>query len=464
MAQVAREYAWRPVRADILPQAQGVKEGDAVPVKVVLLDASGKLTNAIEKTDLVVEAAGASGKTTSIKVEVALGASSADFTLPPMAAGLTKLTVRQPQNRVLESSNFVLIAPVKPQNFKSSGKSQKKAAAHKKTSGVYPAVRGVARLQNASLTFEFQPAEPDAASGSTAPPAGPQLMFQVSGERDSNVRADQVSYERIAVYYMDSEPAKVPIQIWLTWNHGEVSPNPITIKKGDLVAEAHWTSGWPVAGAKVSIAEIKPAASVNGSREAVINFVEPVAGVAFSDPPTTMSIVDAYNLHARFYDLAGNFVKTSDKRRVSVTTSTPIVRFQPDSQDTDWDFQTALIPTGWGTAEIEVATPGYPAFKQTVVITYLAVLWLCIGGGLAGSLADVLTNPNAPKGWKIPARFVVGTLAALLACWIYVLVGVPDAPPGILHSRIAVAGVSLVGGWAGIVVFRRAAKLLGLQV
>jgi hypothetical protein len=58
----------------------------------------------------------------------------------------------------------------------------------------------------------------------------------------------------------------------------------------------------------------------------------------------------------------------------------------------------------------------------------------------------------------------VGTLAALLACWIYVLVGVPDAPPGILHSRIAVAGVSLVGGWAGIVVFRRSAKLLGLQV
>ena len=43
MAQVARDYAWRPARADVLPLAQGATVGDRVPVKVLLLDASGKL-------------------------------------------------------------------------------------------------------------------------------------------------------------------------------------------------------------------------------------------------------------------------------------------------------------------------------------------------------------------------------------------------------------------------------------
>jgi hypothetical protein len=465
MAQIAKEYAWRPIRADVLPQAQGVKAGDPVPVKVVLLDASGKLTNAIEKTNLVVEASGPSQKIVTVNVEVAPGASGAELSLPALVPGLVKLTVRQPNNRVLESSNFVLISPAQPSakaDRKSFKKTQKKASVSKPLSRFYSPVRGTARLQRAGLTVvDFQPDDTASASGGTP---GPQLMFQVSGERDSNVRADETSYERIAVYYMDSEPARFPIQVWLTWDHGTVKPNPLIIKKGERFAEAHWTSGWPVANAKVAIADIKPDLPVNGSRRAAINFVEPISGVAFFNPPSTMSIVDAYSLHARFYDLAGNFVKTADKRKVTVSTDSPIVKFKPNTQDTDWDFETDLIPTGWGKAEIEVATPGYPPFTHTVMITYLAVLWLCMAGGLLGSLADVLTNTSAPHGWRIPARFIVGTLAALLACWAYVVMGIPDAPPGILHSRIAILGVSLVGGWAGIIVFRRVGKALGMAV
>ena len=463
MARVAREYAWRPVRADIVPQAQGIQAGEKVPIKVVLLDASGKLTNAMEKTDLIVEAAVPSGKTVTMNIVIVPGASSAEFALPPLTPGLIKLTVRQPQNRILESSNFVLITPAQAQGQRSPAKKQTKTSVPKPTSWLYPEGGAHVRLQDASVTtFEFQ--EPEPVGAGPAPATGPQLMFQVSGEGDSNVRADQISYERVAVYYMDSHPARVPIQVWLTWTHGEVKPNPLIINKGERFAEAHWTSGSPVAGAKIAIADIKPAIAVNGTREATINFVEPVSGVAFFNPPATISVVDALNLHARFYDLAGNFVKTTDKRKVTVSTSSPIVRFQPDSQDTDWDFQTALVPTGWGQAVIEVATPGYPPFTHTVVITYLAILWLCIGGGLLGSLADVLTNPNAPKGWGVAARFVVGILAGLLACWAYVVIGIPDVPPGILHSRIAVVGISLAGGWAGIVVFRRVAKVLGMQV
>jgi hypothetical protein len=289
-------------------------------------------------------------------------------------------------------------------------------------------------------------------------------MFQVSGERDTNVRADGVSYERIAVYYMDSRPAPFPIQVWLTWDHGDVKPNPLIIKKGELSAEAHWTSGSSVSNAKVSIADIKPRVPVAGSRQATINFVEPVSGVAFFNPPDTISVVDAYSLHARFYDLAGNFVKTADKRKVTVSTNNPILQFKPNTQDTDWDFETNLVPAGWGKAEIEVATPGYPPFKHTVVVTYLAVLWLCLVGGLLGSLVDVLNNKQGPHGWLIPARLLVGALAALLACWIYIVVGIPGVPPGVTHNRIAILGVSLVGGWAGIFVFRKAGKSLGLEV
>ena len=205
MAQIAREYAWRPIRADILPQVQGVKAGDPVPVRVVLLDGSGKLTNAIENTPLVVGATGPSQRPVTVNVGIATGASAADLLLPAIVPGLVKLTVRQPENRVLDSSNFVLIAPAQPQ-----------AKANKK-------------LKKLSMSVvEFQEDTPYSAGGTPAP----QLMFQVSGERDTNVRADGVSYERIAVYYMDAEPTPFPIQIWLTWDHGNVKPNPVIIKKG----------------------------------------------------------------------------------------------------------------------------------------------------------------------------------------------------------------------------------------
>jgi hypothetical protein len=447
MAQVARDYAWRPVRADVVPQTQGVKAGEPVHVKVMLLDASGKLTNAIEKTAFVIQAVEPSGKTSETKVNVEAGASSVETTLPGMEAGLTKLVVRQPENEILESSNFVLVTPARPSQTKP--KAKKKAPAHKISGRFYERLDKAPRLRNASLVMiDFQPPEP-ASTDDGGGVAGPQLMFQVSGERDSNVRADQVSYERIAVYYMDAEPAKGPIQVWLTWNHGEVSPNPLIIKKGERSAEAHWTSGWPVAGAKVAITDIKPSVPVNGTREAMINFVEPVSGVAFFNPPTTMSIVDAYNLHARFYDLAGNFVKTSDRRKVTVSTNSAILRFDPDTLDTDWDFETALIPTGWGTAEIEVATPGYPPFTHKVVITYLAVVLLCVAGGLLGSMGDMLSDANRPRGWRILGRMMVGAIAALVICWLYVIVGLPHVPTGILHSQIAVGGLSLLAGWAG---------------
>jgi len=409
MAQVARDYAWQPARVDVLPLAQGVKVGDKVPVRVVLMDASGKLTNAIEKTILILEASGPSGKKVTESLEVAPGASSADLALPAMEAGLTKLMVRESKDQILDSSNFALINPV-----------------------------------------QF------------APP-GPQLTFRVSGERDSNVRADGVSYERIGVYYMDSEPARFPVEILLTWNHGEVKPNPLIIKKGERFAEAHWTSGSPVASANVAIADIKPAIPINGVREATVKFVEPVSGVAFLNPPATMSIVDDYSLHARFYDLAGNFVKTSDKRKVRVSTNSPIVRFRPEARETDWDFQTDMIPTDWGKAEIEVVTPGYPPFTHTIMITYLGVLWLSMAGGLLGGLMHVFISPNARWGRRFTASFMVGIPAALLVCWAYVIRALPFAPAGILHSRIAVLGVSLMAGWAGVFVLRRVVAALGME-
>jgi len=409
MAEVARDYAWQPARADVLPLAQGVTVGDKVPVRVVLLDASGKLTNALEKTTLILEATGPSGQKITESLEVAPGASSVDLALPAMEPGLTKLMVRESKDQILDSSNFVLINPL-------------------------------------------QLALP-----------GPQLMFRVSGERDPNVRADGVSYERIGVYYMDSQPARFPIQVWLTWSHGGVNPNPLIIKKGERFAEAHWTSGSPVASANVAIADIKPAIPINGAPEATIKFVEPVSGVAFSNPPATMSIVDDYSLHARFYDLAGNFVKTSDKRKVAVSTSSPIVRFRPDARETDWDFQTDLIPTGWGRADIAVATPGYPPFTHTIAITYLGVLWLCMAGGLLGGLVDVFISPNTRWGRRFTASFIVGIPAALLACWAYVVRILPIVPAGILHSRLAVLGVSLMAGWAGVFVFRRVVAALGME-
>jgi hypothetical protein len=435
-----------------------------------LLDANGKPTNASQDTPLIVQAVEPSGKIETIKTQVSAGSSSEDLKFQPTEPGLTKLTVTHPEKRVLGSSNYVLITPQGNSETQSQGPVKK---AHKKkihkvpTSRIYPSFGGAKLLNVSSSAYDLisydltsNDQTGDDQTGGGTQPSGPHLMLQLSGEHDSNVRADGTNYERVAVYYMDSQPPKAAIKVWLTWDHGEIQPNPLVIKKGEFAAEGHWTSGWPVKNAKVAIANVQPALPVQGSNSASMNFVEPISGVAFFNPPKIMSIVDESDLHARFYDISGNFVRTSDKRKVTFSTSSPIVKFQPGSQEMDWDFPTMLTPTGWGTELIEVATPGYPPFTHTLVITYVGVVLLCLAGGLLGSLGDLLTNRNAPKGWRILARFMVGALAAVLACWAYVIVGMPQAPSGIFHSRIAVLGVSLVGGWAGIVVVRRIAKTL----
>jgi hypothetical protein len=203
---------------------------------------------------------------------------------------------------------------------------------------------------------------------------------------------------------------------------------------------------------------------VSGARATTINFIEPVSGIAFFNPPNTISIVDDPTLQAHFYDLAGNFVKTSGTRKVTVSSRSRIARFKPSRGETNGDFETELIPAGWGSAEIEVATPGYPPFTQTVVITYLAVLWMCMAGGLLGALADLLTNRNRLRSWRILSSFIVGLLAALLSSWAYVVFTLPYAPAGILHSRVAVLWVSLLGGWTGAFILRKMTAVLGMRV
>jgi hypothetical protein len=404
MAQVARDYAWRPARVDV--QAQSARVGDRVPVKIVLLDATGKLTNALEPMAFHLEAIGPSGKAVDQNLEAAPGASSVDLFLPATEPGLTKLIVREVHDHILESSNFVLITPVQ------------------------------------------------------TPLVGPQLMLRVSGESDGNVRADQINYGRISVYYMDSQPARFPLEVWLTWDHGEVKPNPLIIKKGERFAEAHWSSSFPMEGAIVGIAGVKPTVPVSGARDLTINFVEPVSGIAFLNPPNTISVLDNIALHARFYDLAGHFVRTSGTRQVMVSSSSRIARFKPSTGETNGYFETELIPAGWGSAEIEVATPGYPPFRRIVVITYLAALWVCVAGGLLGALGNLLTNRSQFQSWHILASLIIGVGAAMLGSWAYIMFALLYAPAGILHSRVAILCLSLLGGWIGAFIWRKMTRRL----
>ena len=471
MARVARENAWRPVRADIVPQSQGTKAGEPVELNVVLLNANGEPTNALEDTALAVQAVQPSGKIETINAKIPRGSSWAPVKFQTAEAGLTKLTVSHPEKQVLGSSNFVLITPSAEAAHPKAAPTKKvikkvpdKAPEKSPTGRAYPPF-AKARLRTVStVTYDDQTSDGQAGSTAGAEVAGPRIMLQVSGEHDSNVRADDTTFERVSIYYMDTQPPKSAIKIWLSPDHGEVKPNPVVIRKGEYAAESHWTSGWPVNNAKVTIVSVQPALPIQGENSATINFVEPVAGVAFYNPPKIMSIVDQTVLHARFYDISGRVLQTSGKRNVSVSTGSPIVKFDPSNQDTDWDFATNVTPTGWGTAQIQVVTPNYPPFTFTLVITCLGVALLCIVGGLLGSLGDIFTKRDTAHGWRIPARLMVGALAALLLCWACLIVGLPGVPAGILHNRIAVLGVSLIGGWAGIVAVRFVAKVVGVEI
>jgi hypothetical protein len=454
MRQQAQEAILRPAKVDILPVDQLNQTTRPVHVEVVLRSSIGQPAAVQEATTVEVTATLPSGHVVRQSVTFAPGESSKTTELSLTESGVTKLRARQENDALLESTNYVNVAP--PPVQKQKRRSRKAAQSSRPHSELRPRFEFARpRLLYAALYQE--PNQPTAFTAT----AGPQLMLKVSGENDATgVRADGIAFARIQIFYMADTPPATNIKVWVSPSNGDISANPIIISKNQLMGEAHWTSKSPIAAAKLTIVTTNPKVPFAGSTEATVTFGAPILGIGFLNPPSKISIVDSATVTAVFFDADGNPVPTGTKRDYRFVSNSPILRLQPDHASVDpgaSDFSTVATPTFVGESQIEVVSPGYISKPQKVRVTGLVVLLLSVVGGVLGELLAYFNS----KG-KLWARIVTGVIVGAVASWAYVFVGLPNIQSMILHTQISVLFVSVLAAFAGVKTLSVITKALNL--
>lgn len=445
------------VEVNVAPRQQGKKPGEPVQVEIVLKDGKGQPVGAPENTTIELKVTPPSGKASTSKVQLAPGEKSKSVTIVLNEPGPSQLSVRQVDNRLVSSTNYVLAAsPTSARKKKATGKVK---GIPGKGSWLLPAPAGGARLIYASFPVNEQ--QPDNNAGAALDDGHPRLMLRISGEDDAGgVRADGISAARVQVFYMADTPPGSDVKIWLQQTNGDVTPNPLILPRGTSVAEAKWTSKFPVEAARLSIATVSPRLEFLGPSEATVRFGQPILGIGFVNPPVSISIVDRVDLVARFYDSEGNPIQTNVKRPFRFASNSPALRLLPENDEVTpgkSDFSTKAQPTGLGICNIEASTPGYRAISYQIKITGTVVLLLCLLGGILGGLAAYINSQG-----KLWMRIVSGVIVGLVASWAYVYVGLSKTDSIIAHNQLSVLIVSILAAFAGVKVLGVITKSLNL--
>ncbi|MFZ0733172.1 MAG: hypothetical protein WAM79_12665 [Candidatus Sulfotelmatobacter sp.] len=438
-----------PSKIDVAPVNLQNPLGADVPLQVQLLDANGRPAAAHRNFTAEVKVQQPSGQTATYSVNFTQGESAKQITVPLNEAGVAKLTVTQTDQELIGGSNFVLVRPPKEQtkgNGKPANAAKKKD--HSKGSGarIYdlPA-HSRARLIFAAFSQPLAPAGTPAAAG--------ELMLTVSGE-DANggTRADGTTCARVQIFYVAPEDLEHDVEIWLSPSNGNLDNNPIVIHKGTAVGGACWTSQYPIAAATLTVADApgytfteRPGGG--DPHQVVHKFTDDITGIEFANAPKSITIVDSFDLIARFVGPNGP-VRLSDQRELHFSADSAVLNLKPLQtvvQAGGFDSSTILIPTYFGSSTVQVFTPGYPPFKSEITITFLGVLCASLLGGFLGGLAAWISS--AGKLW---VRIVTGLMVGLVGSWAYVIVGLPKLETPFLHNQLSVFFVALLVGFSGV--------------
>ncbi len=448
-----------PAKLDVAPVSTVNQPGTQVPVLVKLQDGNGRPVSSNRNVNAEVKVEQPSGESKTYSVILAPGESVKQIDIPVDQSGLTKLTVKERDERLIGGSNFALVRRSK----KSATKKQmhpseilKESAKPSKSTEKGPGAtlrffdrlhERRAKLVYAALAMPQVPA-PD-------PSSAAQFVLTASGEDAyGGTRADGTTCARVQVYYMGSDDLQRDIQIWLSPSNGDVTPNPIVIHKGSAFGSACWTSAYPIAAATLR-ASIYPSSYTFGSAggaaapgQVTHKFTDNIAAIQFENPPKSITIVDTFNLSVSFRGPNGQPTAVSDKRELHFSADSALLKLNPLQtfvQPGGYEASTILTPTFFGKSSVQVSTPLYQPATWVIEITWLGVLFASLLGGLLGGLLAWINSQG-----KLWMRIVVGLIVGLVASWAYVIVGLPKVETAFLHNQLSVFFVALLVGISGV--------------
>jgi hypothetical protein len=454
------QTAQLPAKIEVSPVQEQNRLGSPVPVQVQLLDASGQPVAARQNIEAEIDVRQPSGQSATYSVTFAPGESSKELPLSIDESGVAKLTVRQRDQHLIGGSAFVLVRPQPQPRTRRAAPAQ----AHQPAptgSGPSSDLRNSSRprLRQARLILAAFPAQDPAATTAAQPgpvPASstPQLVLTVSGEdADGGTRADGTTCATVTVFYLGADDLLRDVQIWLSPSNGKLDNNPVVIHKGTAQGSACWTSLYPIVSASLQVAATNPSSFTfvstgDGDPKRVTHkFTDNIIGIAFVNPPASITIVDAFNLTTQFTGPTGPVPLTA-QREVHFSADSSVVQLSPLQTTVDagnFDSSTVLVPTFFGKSTIQASTPYYEPITVNITITWVGVLVASLLGGLGGGVLAWINTQG-----KLWARILTGLLVGLVASWAYVIVGLPKFQTPFLHNQLSVLFVSLLFGVSGV--------------
>ena len=449
----AEQAVKNPFRVNVHPAQQGISPGSSAVLKVQICNANNEAVNADEKMSLVLKTISPGGKEQTHNLEIASGSDSGQVTIQPDEAGLWRLEVRDSGNHLASGSSYLFVATPRP-----AGATPRKPRQNTTPKPKPPASRLLfgPRLVLAS----YRPQKPDTASDAPEPASKPLIRLTTSAHSGNTVMADGIDAADVELFL--SPPQPVDVQVWISASEGQVSPQPVTIKAGELVGAAQWTSRKIADNATISIKDVSPKIDAEAVSQ-TISFTDPVVAIVFSNPPSRLNIVERGILAVRFIDRNGLPIQLHLPLSYAFNSNSPRLHLNPMSSRTKpdaLDFQASITPLGLGTVTVEATVPNLHPIQHTIQVTGLLLMILCALAGALGGLVNHLDRKQ--KG--LIASLVTGMIVALPIAWLYVWVGLPHLDSAILHNQLSAIMVAIIGGVGGAGGLKKAASKFGLDL
>jgi hypothetical protein len=453
-----------PFKVDVQPVQQGVQPGTPTKVKVELRNARNEPVNAVQPVLLEIKTKTPQDVEQTQKVTIAPNTSSAEISLTPGQAGLWKLEAREEHDHLKSGSNYMVVSAPQPSTShpgshlvmkKSTPAQDKKMKKANQPSQRPQGYLGAPRLVLAAFDPQLQE------GGTSQPAEQPGILLKVSGEGDGKVRADGMSAARVSVFLLS--PQASDVRVWLAVSQGQLDPVMITIPRGQFEAEAKWTSRTPAEQSKVTITQTSPAVVGTQQASATVDFVDPIVGIAFANPLSSMNIVEMGTVAVRFVDQNATPVLAHTPLSYRFSVNSARLKLAPAADRTKagaFDFSTNITPSALGDVTIEAAVEGFPPITQPLKITGLLLLVFCMLGGAAGALVNHLDRKQ--KG--LFGSLATGIIVALPVTWLYVWVGLPNLNAAFLHNQLSAVMVAILAGVGGAAGLKAAAKKFGLDL
>lgn len=452
-----------PVKLEVVSSAPSVDTGAAVTLEVTLRAADNSVAQAPKPMEVQFDVAAPFGQSALGSVTFAPGQSTLQIPLQVTAPGMW--SVRALNGELLEGGTIVLGKPPKEQGALPAEQPSEVAAADGAATADDSDVvtRG---LDGVITPGAGAPAsgEPSVDVAVAVPTTAPRTVgwLRIAATPERRFLADGKDTATITVILEDApDGAAQNIQIQFLPSLGIVTPNPLIIPKGEVVAFATLTAA-EVGKSKVRVASVRPRLEVERGPELEVSFAPPISQMQVSASPPDSSLLDVPEIVVALKNADGQTVATDEPRTIALRLEEGNGEVQPVQVEIaagKFEGRAKFMPWWMGATKVVAVTPNLIERSATLTVQLPTLLIaLTAAGGLVGGIIAFWTNRS--RWWRV----VIGAFAGFVLYWAMIFGLLQSIPRNVALNPLSAFAVALIGGYVGPQLLGMMAKKFGITI